>query len=85
MIMKEKLNYFSSKNCNIVGMTTVKDIDNNEMLFALDDWGILNIYKLNCILWQLAGQNYTYFLYLQNFPKIFLLNNEEMLSLSSIA
>ena len=45
MIMKEKLNYFSSKNCNIVGMTTVKDIDNNEMLFALDDWGILNIYK----------------------------------------
>ena len=47
MIMKEKLNYFSSKNCNIVGMTTVKDIDNNEMLFALDDWGILNIYKLN--------------------------------------
>ena len=45
--MKENLNFFSTKNCNLVGMTTVKDIYNNEVLFALDDCGILNIYKLN--------------------------------------
>ena len=31
---------------------------------------------------QIAAQNYTYFLYLQNFPQIFILNNIEIVSLS---
>ena len=32
---------------------------------------------------QIAAQNYTYFLYLQNFPQIFILNNIEIVSLLS--
>ncbi len=44
--MNEKLNYFNTKNSNIIGMITIKDIDNNEVLLGFDDCGVLNIYKL---------------------------------------